>query len=286
MRLTELKVYKGKVRDVYEAGPDRLLIVATDRLSAFDFVLPSEIPDKGRMLNEISLFWFQKTGHIIKNHLISSDLSEINSLTGLGLDGYYKGRTVLVHKAKRVDFECIIRGYITGSGWKEYLKTGSVCGIKLPAGLKEAQKLAEPVFTPTTKADKGHDENVTFDFMAGKTGGELAGKIRSKSLELYNFVHDYMAPKGILLADTKLEFGLVGDELILIDEAFTPDSSRFWDAKTWKPGSSPDSFDKQFVRNWLLKSGWEMKTPPPALPAEVVGKTAELYGKILEKIKK
>jgi len=286
MELTELKLYKGKVRDVYDAGLDRLLIVATDRLSAFDFVLPNEIPDKGKMLNEISLFWFGKTKHIIKNHLISSDLAEINSLTGLKLDEYHAGRTVLVRKAKRVDFECIIRGYITGGGWKEYLKSGSVCGIKLPAGLKEAQKLTEPAFTPTTKADKGHDENVTFEFMADSVGGELAEKIRRKSLELYNFVHDYMAPKGILLADTKLEFGLLGEELILIDEVFTPDSSRFWNAKTYSPGASPESFDKQFVRNWLLKSGWDMKSAPPVLPEEVVKKTVALYGEILERIKK
>jgi len=286
MELTELKLYKGKVRDVYDAGLDRLLIVATDRLSAFDFVLPNEIPDKGKILNEISLFWFGKTKHIIKNHLISSDLAEINSLTGLKLDEYHAGRTVLVRKAKRVDFECIIRGYITGGGWKEYLKSGSVCGIKLPAGLKEAQKLTEPAFTPTTKADKGHDENVTFEFMADSVGGELAEKIRRKSLELYNFVHDYMAPKGILLADTKLEFGLLGEELILIDEVFTPDSSRFWNAKTYSPGASPESFDKQFVRNWLLKSGWDMKSAPPVLPEEVVKKTVALYGEILERIKK
>jgi len=285
IKLGDLKVYKGKVRDVYDVGLERLLIVSTDRISAFDFVLPSEIPQKGKILNQISLFWFEKTKNIIKNHLISSDIDEINSLTGLNLDKYYIDRTVLVYKAKRIDFECIVRGYITGSGWKEYLKNGTICGIKLPDGLKEAQKLPKPIFTPTTKADKGHDENITFEEMAEKIGENLALTIKNKSIELYNFAHNYLLEKGIILADTKLEFGLLEDELILIDELFTPDSSRFWNLKTYKEGISPESYDKQFVRNWLLKSGWDTKTPPPPkLPQEIIDKTAEKYDEIKRKI--
>ncbi len=285
MKLQDLKLYKGKVRDVYFVDEDKLLICATDRISAFDFVLPSEIPGKGAVLNRISLFWFEKTKHIIKNHLISADLAEIKDLTGVELPQYFDGRSVLAARAQRIDFECIVRGYITGSGWKEYLKSGSVCGIQLPAGLKEAQKLPEPIFTPTTKADKGHDENVSFEFMADKIGLETANEVRKKSLELYNFAHDYLLKKGIILADTKLEFGFLDGELILIDEAFTPDSSRFWDAGTWQPGKSPDSYDKQFVRNWLIKSGWDLKTPPaPELPPDIAARTAELYREIEGKI--
>ncbi|NLI09264.1 MAG: phosphoribosylaminoimidazolesuccinocarboxamide synthase [Elusimicrobia bacterium] len=281
--LSELKVYKGKVRDVYFAGEDKLIICATDRISAFDFVLPNEIPNKGKILNKISLFWFEKTKHIIKNHLISSDFEEMKNLTGTDLPEDFAERSVLAAKAKRIDFECIVRGYITGSGWKEYLKKGSVCGVKLPPGLKEAQKLPRPIFTPTTKADKGHDENVSFEFMADKIGIELAEKIKEKSLRLYEFAREYLLKKGIILADTKLEFGILDGELILIDEAFTPDSSRFWDAATYSLGKSPDSFDKQFVRNWLIKSGWDLKTPPvPQLPKEIILKTAELYKKIEE----
>lgn len=281
--LSELKVYKGKVRDVYFAGEDKLIICATDRISAFDFVLPNEIPNKGKILNKISLFWFEKTKHIIKNHLISSDFEEMKNLTKTDLPEYFAERSVLAAKAKRIDFECIVRGYITGSGWKEYLNKGSVCDIKLPSGLKEAQKLPFPIFTPTTKADKGHDENVSFEFMSGEIGAELAEKIKEKSLLLYEFAHEYLLKKGIILADTKLEFGILDGELILIDEAFTPDSSRFWDAATYSLGKSPDSFDKQFVRNWLIKSGWDLKTPPvPQLPKEIILKTAELYKKIEE----
>lgn len=282
--LSELKVYRGKVRDVYFAGEDKLIICATDRISAFDFVLPNEIPDKGKILNRISLFWFEKTKHILKNHLISSDFQEIKNLTGADIPAYFDGRSVLAARAKRIDFECIVRGYITGSGWKEYIRTGSVCGIKLPAGLKEAQKLPQPVFTPTTKSDKAHDENVSFDIMASAIGENLAGRIREKSIELYNFAHDYLTARGIILADTKLEFGILDGELILIDEAFTPDSSRFWNAQTWAAGKSPESYDKQFVRDWLIKSGWDLKTAPPALPEDIVMRTAGLYKKIEEKI--
>lgn len=279
-------IHKGKVRDLYEAGDKYLLIVSTDRLSAFDFVLPTAIPGKGEILNKISLFWFAHTRHIVKNHVVSADMAEIKKhLPGAGLDGeYFKGRTMLVHKTKRVDFECIVRGYITGSGWKEYLKTGCVCGIKLPPGLKEAQKLPEPVFTPTTKADQGHDENVTFEDMCKTLGTPLAEELRAKSLALYKFAADYSALKGILLADTKFEFGTLNGELIFIDEALTPDSSRFWDAGAYKPGRSPESYDKQFVRNWLESSGWDKKSPPPPLPKDVVDATVAKYLEALRKL--
>lgn len=285
LSLSDIKCYKGKVRDVYFIGEDKLLIVATDRISAFDYVLPNDIPNKGEILNEISLFWFDKTKHIIKNHLVSSDIDEINRLTGLSLNDYYSKRTVLCYKAKRVDFECIIRGYIVGSGWKEYQKSKSICGIKLPEGLKYAQKLPQPIFTPTTKADKGHDENVDFDYMSKEIGSELANKIKDISLKIYDFAHDYLIKKGIILADTKFEFGLLDDELILIDELLTPDSSRFWNKETYNPPSEPESYDKQFVRNYLLTTDWDKNSAPPSLPEDVVRKTSEKYYEILNKIK-
>ncbi len=290
--MAELKlIHKGKVRDLYAAGEKYLLIVSSDRLSAFDFILPSPIPGKGAILNEISAFWFGKTGHIIKNHIVSTDIDEVRSrLAGQAPPGFdweaLRGRAMLVLRTKRVDFECIVRGYITGSGWKEYLKQGSVCGIKLPPGLKEAQKLPEPVFTPTSKADQGHDENVTFEQMAEALGPELAGKIKEKSLALYQFAAEYLEKRGILLADTKFEFGLLDGELILIDEALTPDSSRFWDAARYKTGTSPESYDKQYVRNWLEGSGWDKESAPPALPAEVVRGTLKKYEEALNKITK
>ncbi len=284
----ELKlVHQGKVRDLYAAGEKYLLIVSSDRISAFDFILPTPVPGKGALLNRISSFWFNRTRHIIKNHMVSTDMDEIKRLVAApaGFDwDYMRGRAMLVHRAKRVDFECVVRGYITGSGWKEYLKQGSVCGIKLPAGLKEAQKLPEPVFTPTTKADKGHDENVTFEVMAAALPPGLAEKIRDTSLVLYDFAAAHSEKAGILLADTKFEFGLLDGELILIDEALTPDSSRFWDAAKYKVGTSPESYDKQYVRNWLEGGGWDKKSTPPGLPAEVVRGTLKKYEEALQKI--
>ena len=279
-------IHKGKVRDLYEAGHGYLLIVSSDRLSAFDSVLPTAIPGKGEILNKLSLFWFSHTRHIIKNHIVAADLEEIKKyLPEAALDeGSLKGRAMLVRWTKRVDFECIVRGYLTGSGWKEYLKTGGVCGIKLPPGLKEAQKLPEPVFTPTSKADQGHDEAVSFEEMSRVLGSPLAEEIKAKSLALYDFAADYCARKGILLADTKFEFGTLDGELILIDEALTPDSSRFWDAAAYKPGSSPESYDKQFVRNWLENSGWNKLPPAPPLPKDIVDATAARYREALRKI--
>ncbi len=283
-------VHRGKVRDLYSVGDKHLLIVATDRISAFDFVLPTAIPRKGEILTGISLFWFEKTRHIVKNHVVASDPGKIREIvraeTGSdGPDGVsLEGRSMLVRRTKRVDFECVVRGYITGSGWKEYLKSGGICGIPLPSGLTEAQKLPEPLFTPTSKADEGHDESVTFGDMVSALGPALAEEIKAKSLALYRFAAGYSAARGILLADTKFEFGLLDGELILIDEALTPDSSRFWDAAVYRPGTSPESYDKQYVRNWLERSGWDKASPPPQLPAEVVTRTSEIYGQALRKL--
>ncbi len=286
--MSELKlIHKGKVRDLYAAGEKYLLIVSSDRISAFDFILPTPIPGKGAILNKISSFWFARTGHIIKNHIVSDDTDQIcrQVQAPVGFDwDYMRGRAMLVHRTKRVDFECVVRGYITGSGWKEYLKQGSVCGIKLPAGLKEAQRLPEPIFTPTTKADEGHDENVTLEKMAAALPAGLAEKIKDKSLALYKFAAVHLEKRGILLADTKFEFGLLDGELILIDEALTPDSSRFWDAARYRVGTSPESYDKQYVRNWLEGSGWDKKSNPPELPKEVVQGTLQKYEEALNKI--
>ncbi|KAF0127742.1 MAG: phosphoribosylaminoimidazole-succinocarboxamide synthase [Elusimicrobia bacterium] len=286
--MTQLKPFhKGKVRDLYAIGEDKLLMIASDRVSAFDFVLPTPIPGKGELLNKISTFWFSRTAHIIKNHLITADPAEIERQLPAGHGIPLTDGAVLVKRAKRVDFECIVRGYITGSGWKEYLKNGTICGRKLPPGLKEAQKLPEPIFTPTSKADQGHDENVTFEEMAASLGREKAEFIKNKSLELYKFGSAHAEGRGIILADTKFEFGELDGEIILIDEALTPDSSRFWDAAHYKVGSSPESFDKQFVRDWLEKeSGWDKKSAPPRLPGKVVNGTVARYREALDKLAK
>jgi len=284
----ELKlIHKGKVRDLYAAGEKYLLIVSSDRISAFDFILPTPVPGKGALLNKISSFWFERTGHIIKNHIVSTDVDEIRRLAAApdGFDWeYMRGRAMLVHRTRRVDFECVVRGYITGSGWKEYRKQGSVCGIKLPAGLKEAQKLPQPIFTPTTKADQGHDENVSFEAMEAALPPGLARNIKEKSIALYRFAAEYLERRGILLADTKFEFGMLDGELLLIDEALTPDSSRFWDAAKYKVGPSPESYDKQYVRNWLEASGWDKRGNPPQLPSEVVRGTLGKYEEALKKM--
>jgi len=284
----ELKlIHQGKVRDLYAAGEKYLLIVSSDRISAFDFILPTPVPGKGALLNKISSFWFDRTRHIIKNHMVSADIEEIKRLVSApaGFDwDSLRGRAVLVHRARRVDFECVVRGYLTGSGWKEYLKLGSVCGIALPPGLQEAQRLPAPIFTPTTKADQGHDESVTFEAMAAALPPGLAETIREKSLALYNFGAAHALERGLILADTKFEFGLLDGELILIDEALTPDSSRFWDAAKYQVGTSPASYDKQYVRDWLEGSGWDKKGNPPGLPAEVVRGTLQKYEEALQKI--
>ncbi len=264
---------RGKVRDIYEIG-DRLLIVATDRLSAFDVVLPTPIPDKGRVLTQLSLFWFDLLRDVIPNHVVSAtDFPP--ELTAYRAQ--IEGRSMVCQKAKPLPIECVVRGYLSGSGWKDYRATGKVCGISLPAGLQESDRLPSAIFTPSTKATAGHDENISFDEAASRIGGELAERVRAVSLEIYRRAAAYAEPRGIILADTKFEFGLVGEQLIWIDEALTPDSSRFWPAEGYQPGRAQPSFDKQYVRDYLERIGWNKQPPGPELPAEVVEATRAKY---------
>ncbi len=266
---------KGKVREVYEAGDDKLVIVASDRLSAFDVVLPTPIPDKGKVLTQLSSFWFRKTEKIVPNHLVASDVRRFpkafREADGLG------GRAVLVDRCERIDVECVARGYLAGSAWTEYKALGTVAGETLPPALLEAEQLPEPIFTPATKAASGHDQNISRAQLAGMIGTELARELERLTLELYRFAHDIASAKGLVLADTKLEFGLHDGRIKLIDEVLTPDSSRYWDAATYAPGGSPPSYDKQYVRDFLLRSGWNREPPAPALPDEVVRGTSERY---------
>jgi phosphoribosylaminoimidazole-succinocarboxamide synthase len=266
-------IARGKVRDIYDLG-DKLLIVATDRLSAFDVIMPTPIPDKGRILTQLSLFWFELLPSIVRNHVESS--SDFPAPFDRHQDEL-KGRSMVVKKTKPLPVECVVRGYLSGSGWKDYLATGKVCGIALPAGLRESDKLPEPVFTPATKALSGHDQNISFEAAAELVGRELLSRVRDVSLEIYRQASAYAAPRGILLADTKFEFGLVGDELIWIDEALTPDSSRFWPAAEYRPGGPQPSFDKQFVRDYLERIRWPKTPPGPELPPEVVAATRAKY---------
>ncbi len=262
-------VKKGKVRDTYEVD-DNLLMVATDRLSAFDVVFNEGIPNKGQVLNTISAFWFKKTADIIENHLISTDIPT-------ELPGYLKGRSMIVKKATPIMLECVVRGYLTGSGWKEYQKTGTVCGIKLPEGMKNGSRIEEPIFTPSTKAETGHDENITEEKAAEIIGSDTLEFVKNKALEIYNFGRDYAFDRGLVLADTKLEFGYSPEgSIILIDEILTPDSSRYWIKEEYDKGKLL-SLDKQFVRDYLEETGWNKQPPPPPLPGEVVEKTSERY---------
>ena len=264
---------RGKVRDLYEVG-DNLLIVATDRLSAFDVVLPTPIPDKGRVLTQLSLFWFDLLRDIIPNHvLMAADLPRELASFHTQLDG----RSMLCQRTKPLPIECVVRGYLSGSGWKDYRATGKVCGIALPQGLQESERLPEAIFTPSTKATEGHDENISFDEAVARIGGELAERVRAVSLEIYKRASAYAEPRGIILADTKFEFGLAGDRLIWIDEALTPDSSRFWPADGYQPGRAQPSFDKQYVRDYLERIGWNKQPPGPELPPEVVAATRTRY---------
>lgn len=266
---------RGKVRDVYDLG-DRLLIVATDRISAFDCVMPNGIPDKGKILTEMSLFWFDLTRDIVPNHLIASDVDKYPD----SLKQYrsqLEGRSMLVKKAERIDVECIVRGYISGGGWREYKATGAVSGIRLPEGLLECQKLPENIFTPSTKADSGHDENVSFDEVVAMIGPGLAAEIRDLSLAVYEKARAYAVTKGIIIADTKFEFGRVDGTTILIDEILSPDSSRFWPMNLFTPGKSQPSFDKEFVREYLNGLDWDKTPPAPELPVEIVEKTLAKY---------
>lgn len=280
---------RGKVRDTYDLG-NQLLIVATDRISAFDVILPCGIPDKGRVLNQISTFWFGVTATLVPNHLIQPvDEPRILDVFLLPEErfkypDYLKGRSMIVKKLVRVPVECIVRGYLAGSGWAEYKKSGSICGVPLPKGLKESQELSEPIFTPTTKAVSGHDEPMTMDDVAVLVGKTLAGQMRDKALEIYTRARKYAADRGIIIADTKMEFGLDGYKLNLIDELLTPDSSRFWDAGEYRVGQSQPSYDKQPVRDWLEQSGWDKKSPAPMLPDEIIKATSQRYREAFEKI--
>lgn len=275
-------ILRGKVRDVYDMG-DKLLLIATDRISAFDSVLGSPIPDKGRVLTQLSQFWFDTLNDVVPNHVISTDVQQLDLPDPV--KRHLAGRTMICRKCKALPIECVVRGYIIGSGWKEYQKNGSVCGIPLPEGLEMAAKLDTPIFTPSTKAESGHDENISFEEAAGIVGQELAEKLKHISIELYTRAADFARERGIIIADTKFEFGLDGDELILIDEALTPDSSRFWPADDYRTGISPPSFDKQYVRDWLEnESGWDKEPPAPALPTEVVEKTRDKYVEAFERI--
>ena len=269
-------VRRGKVRDVYDLGR-YLLIVASDRMSAFDVVMDDPIPDKGKILTQISLFWFERLEHIVENHVVSSDPSEYPEPCRPHADAL-RGRSMLVTKAEPLPVECIVRGYLAGSGWKEYLSKGSVCGIGLAPGLEESTKLPDPVFTPSTKAEVGlHDENISFEEAARLLGENTAKRVRDLSLEIYSTGRDFAAEKGIIVADTKFEFGTVGDRVILIDEVLTPDSSRFWPMDSYRQGGAQKSFDKQFLRDYLSDIRWSKEPPAPALPAHIIEKTREKY---------
>jgi len=279
---------RGKVRDTYDLGK-YLLIVATDRISAFDVVLPVGIPDKGKVLNQLSVFWFEKTSSILPNHMVTP-VGDMKSLERYldkkagPLPSYLTGRSMVVRKLERINVECVARGYLSGSGWAEYQKSGTVNGITLPAGLKESQQLPAPIFTPTTKADAGHDLPLTMEETVKIAGKSLAEQLREKTLAIYTFARDYARDKGIIIADTKMEFGLDKGKLVLIDELVTPDSSRFWEVKSYKVGQSQPSYDKQPVRDWLTDTGWNKEPPAPPLPPEVITATSRRYREAYERL--
>ncbi len=271
---------RGKVRDIYDLG-EHLLLVATDRISAFDVVLPNGIPGKGRVLTQISIFWFRQMEDVIHNHIVATDVDDFPPALKKYRD-ILEGRSMLVRKARQLPVECIVRGYLSGSGWSEYRQSGVICGIRLPDGLVESSRLERPVFTPSTKAEEGHDINVSFEEVVATVGRHVAEKLRETSLRIYSKARDVAEIKGIIIADTKFEFGLDNDELILIDEILTPDSSRFWSVKDYRPGKSQDSFDKQIVRDYLLTLKWDKTSPGPVLPDEIVAKTVARYKEIME----
>ncbi len=271
---------RGKVRDIYELG-DNLLIIATDRISAYDSVLGSPIPKKGNVLTELTLFWLDYLSDVTANHLITADPEDMGDAVKAHAD-ILRGRSMLVKKADVVPIECVVRGYLAGSGWREYTGSGMVCGIELPGGLRQCDKLPEPIFTPATKAESGHDENISMEEAADIIGKELAQTLRERSLQIYAKANSYAAGRGIIICDTKFEWGFCDGELVLIDEVLTPDSSRFWPADSYQPGRSQFSFDKQYVRDWLDRSGWDHNPPGPELPPEVVEKTSQRYLKACE----
>ncbi|MEE8194309.1 MAG: phosphoribosylaminoimidazolesuccinocarboxamide synthase [Dehalococcoidales bacterium] len=280
---------RGKVRDTYELG-NKLLIVATDRISAFDVILPCGIPHKGRVLNQLSAFWFEKTANLVPNHLLAvvDDTRRLDSYLSAAsrfpYPAYLNGRSMIVRKARRIPVECVVRGYLSGSAWAEYQKQGTVSGIPLPKGLKESQELPRPIFTPTTKAEEGHDMPLSMAEVKELVGNSLAEKMKEKSLAIYSYAREYAISRGFIIADTKLEFGLDDGRLILIDELLTPDSSRFWDTELYKVGQPQDSFDKQPVRDWLTGSGWDKEPPAPELPEEVIDSTSKRYQQAYERL--
>ena len=269
-----IPVQRGKVRDVYDFG-DRFLFVATDRISAYDWVLPNGIPDKGRVLTKLSEMWFEYLGDV-HNHYISTSLDDVPLPSGTDRD-VLDGRAMVVHKAEVVPIECVVRGYLAGSGWREYQRDQTVCGAKLPSGLEECSQLGDPIFTPATKAETGHDENIAFESMCERVGKELSSQLRELSIEIYTCAADFAREKGIIIADTKFEFGIADGKIMLIDEVLTPDSSRFWPVDLYEPGRSQPSFDKQFVRDWLGTTGWDKNSEPPELPDDIVMQTREKY---------
>jgi phosphoribosylaminoimidazole-succinocarboxamide synthase len=270
------RIGRGKVRDIYRVGEDRLLIVATDRISAFDYILATGIPDKGRVLNQLSVFWLGFLQDVTPTHFLTAEVGEYPEPLQKHR-GQLQGRSMLVKRARMTDVECVARGYLSGSGWKEYKAHGTVCGIRLPEGLRESDKLPEPIFTPSTKAQTGHDENIPLEAVAGLVGASLAARLRDLTLAIYRKAADYAAGRGVIIADTKFEFGFVGDELVLADEVLTPDSSRFWPRETYRPGGAQPSYDKQYVRDYLESIHWNKQPPAPPLPPEVAARTSEKY---------
>ncbi len=266
---------RGKVRDVYSAG-EYLVIVATDRLSAFDYVLPTPIRDKGKVLTALTLFWLEQLRDVVRNHFVSADISDYPPEFHPFRD-QLEGRSMLVHRARMIEVECVARGYVSGSGWKDYRREGRICGIELPAGLMESDQLPEPIFTPASKASSGHDENISFETVARQTGEPLAARLRDLTLAIYQRAAGYAETRGIVIADTKFEFGFADDDLVLADEVLTPDSSRFWPRASYRPGGPQPSYDKQYVRDYLESIHWDKKPPAPALPPEVMERTSEKY---------
>jgi phosphoribosylaminoimidazole-succinocarboxamide synthase len=280
--LTHLR--SGKVRELYDVDDEHLLLVASDRVSTYDVVHPTPVPDKGRVLTGVSAFWFERLAPIVANHLVSTSVADFPPISEEAVEEL-RGRSMLVRKVEIVPFECVVRGYLVGSGWSEYQRDGTVCGIELDTGLVEADRLPEPIFTPATKAEEGeHDENVSFEVMADGVGADLAGHLRDLSLELYRAGAEHAAGRGIILADTKFEFGLLDGEIVLADEVLTPDSSRYWPADQWAPGATPPSFDKQFVRDFATSTGWDKRPPAPELPEDVVAATRAKYVEAYERL--
>jgi phosphoribosylaminoimidazole-succinocarboxamide synthase len=274
----------GKVRDIYEVDDDHLLLVASDRVSTYDVVHPTPVPDKGRVLTGLSAFWFERLAPIVANHLVSTSVADLPAISEDAVEEL-RGRSMLVRRVEIVPFECVVRGYLAGSGWKEYQRDGTVCGVGLDDGLREADRLPEPIFTPATKAEQGeHDENVSFEVMADAVGQDLAERLREASLALYRAGREHAAAHGIILADTKFEFGLLDGEIVLADEVLTPDSSRYWPADLWVPGATPPSFDKQYVRDFATSTGWDKRPPAPELPEDVVAATRAKYVEAYERL--